>query len=88
MQFLARDYFAGAAQQQLQDLQRLILQLDPAALPAQLSGRDIQLEKAETDHAVRCWLRGHVPGRKSSKDYTPRPNSTGLYSRLSLSESK
>ena len=48
-QFVPADELPGVGEQHLQDPQRLFLQSDFDASPAQLSGVRIKLERAETN---------------------------------------
>jgi hypothetical protein len=56
MQFLTGNQLARAADQQLQNSKRLFLELDPAALLAQLSGSEVQFESPEPDDVLRLRL--------------------------------
>jgi hypothetical protein len=47
---IMRDQFAGAFQQQLQNLKRLLLQLDLGTVAAQFTGLEVEFEHPKADH--------------------------------------
>jgi hypothetical protein len=61
-QFLAGHYVTRMLQQELQDLQRLLLQLNPDPLLAQLPGNVIYLERTEANGRRRPALNRHELG--------------------------